>query len=1307
MLSKLHTSGFLRSVTESSDALDDLDQQTIDAERDAPSEVFNYSARYGLVPSFNVRQISRHSLRRGQNTAIEVKIDLPEQNISVTARRMDIRTAEIAAAVKFKEAAEEYHAEQGTQPSIVQEQVLLHTGNAKLFLDYYHSINRASKLELRTDEIKAFQGKTKGRKSMIWKAQMMGEQQQKTDSFLEALDPQQKSTELIPIVQPVTLSNKKAAEEAARLAAAVLLNKEDPTLIKGFRSNLSSSGTALLLPPRSIYLQVDEDAALIMEDTLRDARRAGLADEKEQLVADEKQRNDSRSRQSRRVLDELEANNKNENLSARHKHFYEDPALSELREKKAALPMSQYRDRVLELVDGHLYSVIVGATGSGKTTQVPQILLEDAISRNEGAHCNVVCTQPRRIAATSVARRVADERNEKLQDTVGYHVRFDPKRPLPGGSITYCTTGILLQQLQNDPDEVLDSVSHIIVDEVHERDVLIDFLIINLKNTIRARRVAGKPVPKVVLMSATIDSEMFAEYFKHKTSSGEVVPCPSLSVPGRTFPVKEKYLDTILGELDGSDKSLAPRSNWMLSDNDTKDYLQVEKSFRPEAASRQAADENGDAEATIDWKLERRLGANGQIANEKEDGLVPINLIAATVAHICRTSKEGAILVFLPGFDEMKKVAETLQGGRVGKGKTAMPYTGVDYNDPAKAKVFMLHSSVPANEQTAAFDPVPSGCRKIILSTNIAETSVTIPDVQFVVDTGKLREKQYDQQRRITKLQCTWISKSNAKQRAGRAGRVQNGNYYALYSRPRFESLRATGLPEMLRSDLQEICLDIKAQAFQAPIREFLSQAIEPPSPAAVDASVRNLQSLQALTDEEDITALGRLLAQLPVHPSLGKMIVLGVIFRCLDPMIILSATLSERTLFVSPPDKRREAQMMQQKFGEDTGSDHYALLNAFTQMRLLFEKNGQFAMNEFGHRNFLHTGSFKTIYSTSKQIEGVLIDAGLIPRIADRDRFESELGHPSLNTNSTNVAVIKALVLAGLHPNLALATSTKLLRTPGEKNAMIHPSSLNYVRETELRQALRSRDHAQDRGDKETVGLPPNSLVSYSTMARSNDGGSILLRDVTTSSPLMAVLFGGRIRKQNQILEMDNWLPFEVRTAPRTVGVLVEFRKAMDRMLTRAFQALSRARSGGAGAAAVTTDASASAGSDVPAASRNKRKDEGFADDEVCRLFAEGVVDVLNRDLTRRSKPRRMFGSNNTSSYPSSNTNFSNKGSGPRREVDRGVVPGDRGRGRDGGRQLQNDDDWIFGGSGSGFGKGKDDMQYAFGGKGGGAGRR
>ncbi|KAK3065965.1 hypothetical protein LTR53_017844, partial [Teratosphaeriaceae sp. CCFEE 6253] len=672
--------------------------------------------------------------------------------------------------------------------------------------------------------------------------------------------------------------------------------------------------------------------------------------------------------------------------------------------------MNQYRPQVIDMISNNLYSIVVGATGSGKTTQVPQILLEHDIASGRGGACNIICTQPRRIAATSVAERVAVERNQALQESVGYQVRFDAKVPEPGGTITYCTTGILLEQLKHDSEGVLDAVSHLVIDEVHERDIDIDFLMIIIKKAVAARLAAGKSVPKVVLMSATLDTELFAKYFTTVAEGGVTQTCPSLTVPGRTFPVKDQYLGSILHNLKQAYGSKLAAVLAMDSTSSAQ-FLAAETAFE---SANSASGVESPTDSVIDWRREKQrpIGAEGleTIAAEKEEALVPTALLAATIAHICKTTDGGAILAFLPGLEEIKRTHRHLQESS---------FLGLDFNDSSKFRICMLHSTVPKEEQSAIFDPVPPGCRKIILSTNIAETSVTITDVRYVVDTGKLRETRYDQTRRITRLQCVWESKSNSKQRAGRAGRVQNGYYYALFSKERHNSLRAIGLPELLRSDLQETLLSVKAQNFVEPVQTFLAQAIEPPATAAIAAARENLQDIEAFTEDEKLTDLGRLLSKLPIHPTLGKMIVLGVLFRCLDPMLILGASSQGRSLFVTPVSNRSVADAARRLYA-DEASDHLATLNAFREIRSLRDDYGDHAAWDRAHDRFIHFGAFRTIDQTAEQIVKVLEDTGLITPAPRGPAGPARMyGPAAVNRNSRNATLIKALLLAGHHPNL------------------------------------------------------------------------------------------------------------------------------------------------------------------------------------------------------------------------------------------------------------------------------------------------
>ena len=1158
-MAKFHNQGILAEILDKSSSMNLVNKKSMDKAKaegkTALMDIYNYAARFDTVPKISVETRTRMERRR-QKRYIEVIVELPEQDIRVVSQGGEVTIAEIRAANMFKEEAEKYHKKLGTGAIVIKDSTALTTDNASKFIEFYRIIRPG--VDIKTDI---------------------------TTARIKSMAPNRAQVTINgeAIGEPVVLMLRKKAEETAFLTAAIALKKREPELYPRFLRALRNGNGQILRPVPPVDMPIDEDCSLFMRETLLGARKAGLPDVV-QDVGSEVDLSESRRGGYRRLLEANEAQQRDEKLLRKMNDFLQDPKLADLRNKKAELPMNQYRAKVLDLVNNNVYSIVVGATGSGKTTQVPQILLEDAISKGKGASCNIVCTQPRRIAAISVAKRVSEERAEKLQDSVGYHVRFDPKLPQPGGSVTYCTTGILQQQLQHFPDDVMDNVSHLVIDEVHERDMLIDFLLILLKKNITRRQALGKSTPQVVLMSATMDTELFASYFKSNIAGKGTLDCPSLSVPGRTFPVKERYLDEILKDISAASSPAHLRA--MHADSDTREYLEVEARFRdenPTTDSQESADGSRKEISLIDWKRERNpVAPDGAAdpATEKENALIPIGLVACIIAHIAKTSQEGAILVFLPGLAEIVKVEEILKSHDF----------GIDFEDSSKFKLCLLHSSLPAGQNTV-FDPVPEGCRKIILGTNIAETSITIPDVQYVVDTGKLREKQYDQTRRISQLMCTWISKSNSKQRAGRAGRVQNGNYYALFTKERYEKLRAIGLPELLRVDLQEICLKVKAQAMEAPIREFLAEAIEPPDPKPVDSSIDNLEALDALTDDgEAITPLGRLLSSLPVHPSLGKMIVLGIIFRCLDPMIILGAASAERSLFLNPLGSRNEAARAKLSFVEGSGSDHVALLNTVRELRRVRNGQGDNGAKDFAYHNFLHFNAFKTIDATAQQIEDILVEARLIPRSSRFYRVSSQFGGPSLNENSHKIPLIKALALAGFHSNLAVSNGGVSFRTAGEKTCMVHPNSVNSLR-----------------GRRNEFRFPKNTLYMYSTMVRGNDGNAIWLRDTTEATPLMATLFGGRLKRNEErasIFELNGWLPFYISSPDRrTAKTLIEFRKALDRLLAIAFQELGK----------------------ISSAPKRKfgegilgQTEQGafLADEKVRKLFAEGLVEVLDRDV-------------------------------------------------------------------------------------------
>lgn len=341
------------------------------------------------------------------------------------------------------------------------------------------------------------------------------------------------------------------------------------------------------------------------------------------------------------------------------------------------LPVAAKTNEIMTLINDNSVVIIKGATGCGKTTQICQYILEDYTNSGQGAWCNIAVTQPRRISAVSVSERIAVERNENIGESVGYSVRFESCLPRPFGSIMFCTIGVLLRKLEAG----LRGVSHVIVDEIHERDVNSDFILVILRDMVHTY-----PDLRVILMSATIDTSLFSDYFGK---------CP-VEIPGRAYPVTQLFLE---------------------------DCIEMTKFVpSPESRKRKRDDESELAgiEAEGDQNLNKTI-AVGNYSNETKAAMasmsesdVSFELIETLLLYIKEKNVPGAVLVFLPGWNLIFALMKHLQNGRFG---------GSEF------RILPCHSQIPREDQRKIFEPVPSGVTKIILSTNIAETSITIDDI--------------------------------------------------------------------------------------------------------------------------------------------------------------------------------------------------------------------------------------------------------------------------------------------------------------------------------------------------------------------------------------------------------------------------------------------------------------------------------------------------------------------------------------------------------------------------------------------------
>ncbi|KAK8400341.1 hypothetical protein O3P69_003203 [Scylla paramamosain] len=663
-------------------------------------------------------------------------------------------------------------------------------------------------------------------------------------------------------------------------------------------------------------------------------------------------------------------------------------------EVRKKLPSYKMRDEIVDTIRNNQVVVLSGETGCGKTTQVAQFLLEDAVASGEGSTCRIVCTQPRRISAISVAQRVAEERGEKLGRSVGYQIRLEAILPRVEGSILYCTTGIVLQWLQGDP--LLSQVSHLVLDEIHERDMVSDFLICIAKDLIKVRSDL-----KVVLMSATLNAEQFSEYFGG---------CPMLHIPGFTYPVKEYYLEDVLEITRFMFENDKHTPIWKRREN--KKTKEFEEMITPYLRN-----------------LEREQQYSNLTIQElykKNSEELNLELILELLRHISRLPM-GAVLVFLPGWDNISKLHNMIKDDTMLSSRNHL--------------VIPLHSMMPTVSQREVFDPPPKGVRKIILATNIAETSITIDDIVYVIDGGRIKMKNYDKEANLVTLLPEWVTLANARQRRGRAGRVQEGVCYHLYTRARERLLDDYPLPEIQRTRLEEIILHIKILKLGS-VRPFLSKIMMPPDSSVVEISLQMLQAINALDREENLTPLGFHLARLPMDPLTGRMLLMGAIFSCISPVLTVAASLSFKDPFVVPLGKERQVDEIKRRLGKGMQSDHLLLVKVFEGWEQACKYRDE---RNYCWDNFLSSSILSQLKNMRRQFMGLLYDHEFVNT---RDPNGAEV-----NRNSENIALVRAIITAGLYPNVARImprggkpkpNKPLKIRTAQERSVTLHPKSVN-----------------------------------------------------------------------------------------------------------------------------------------------------------------------------------------------------------------------------------------------------------------------
>ena len=493
------------------------------------------------------------------------------------------------------------------------------------------------------------------------------------------------------------------------------------------------------------------------------------------------------------------------------------------------LPVSSRRDEIGDAIRAHQVVIVSGETGSGKTTQLPKICLSLGRGLGAGGSGLIGHTQPRRLAATATARRIADELKSPLGELVGFKIRFHD-RLSPGASVKLMTDGILLAETQGDP--LLSAYDTIIIDEAHERSLNIDFLLGYLK-----RLLPRRPDLKLIVTSATIDAQRFARHF-----GSDEHPAPVIEVSGRLYPVELRY-----------------RS---LTKNDAKPAVKPGDAPRRDTA----ADERSMIDAVVE-----------------------------AVDELARVGP-GDVLVFFPGEREIREAAAVLRG-----------------HHPPHTEILPLFARLSSEEQERVFKR--SNTRRIVLATNVAETSLTVPGIRYVVDTGTARVKRYSYRNKVEQLRSEAISRAAANQRAGRCGRVAAGVCVRLYDETEFEARPAFTDPEILRSSLAAVILRMKTLDL-GEVEDF--PFIEPPPPRAITDGYQLLEELGAIDDARELTTIGHELGKLPLDPRIGRMIVAARTQDCMTEMLVLASALSIQDPRDRPADQREAADEAHRAFVDE-----------------------------------------------------------------------------------------------------------------------------------------------------------------------------------------------------------------------------------------------------------------------------------------------------------------------------------------------------------------------------------------------------
>lgn len=891
--------------------------------------------------------------------------------------------------------------------------------------------------------------------------------------------------------------------------------------------------------------------------------------------------------------------------------------------------------------------IILSPTGSGKTTQIPQIILDNSVGHDSDTNTNIVCSQPNPSLVKSLASKVASERTQSK--SVGYDLYEDSRFPESGKGITYCSTAALLKRFLEDSDDFLSSFSHIIIDDVHKSHKDTELALTLLRKSIRERKAAGIDYPKLILLGAANEASSLIKYLGARSETHSALTVMELKLGGPAFDVKWHYLSDILSELSMKPSESAP----LLNDehrNKIQDYIQKEMSF----ADLQAGQANP---PRFDLPTFR---------NSPDEGV--IGLVVLTVAHLITTKVTGDILVLLPSSSAINEVADLLQH---------VEPANVDVEDSSRLNIIKAYSQ----PQEAMVEPLATGCVRVILTASTVTPSVVLKDVTSVVDSGQIETTFVDHNilkahtnraDLATNLEHTglvrglnfkWISQAGAQERAALAGFAKGGHYYALYTPQRQRAFSEHDVPAIHQSDLVRESLMLSAATVPYHPNQIFLEMPHPPAVEVVNDASRRLLALDALTHDKKITSLGRLLDAFSLHPAVAKALLLGALFGCLEPIMIFACLnplniLLDRSELLCKQDLKLTGKHLPNK-SSDPASD----IECFRRYHRFYMNQDFYNLGVAEQQWGVDHSIFLAAKERSQQIFMTLKRLGVVPiwTTCTEDDSVFDCIPKTLNFNNENLELVRGICLNTTHPNIAMLD----VSTKGEQQRWIDASS-HYneidplsivhrtVRFTDYRQRL-SRDVAVDPNriedsDNSSSSDPRSTPTSTGSggvpvlpdaLSLTRQKGKMLsyhgkrmmglgpksrllahLEQVSMLTPVIAILFHptaaldarGHIALDGRLhIDLNVEGTMENGIASQANQILMGFRLAVDRFSRHLFSQLNVAEAG-----------NLQEGGGSNARNRASLATASLFEDKRRYAMIDSVVKVLADDEAYRQSPRR-----------------------------------------------------------------------------------